>query len=227
MTVTRSLRHILLLGAALAMLGAVAAAPGSAADSARAAALERRLQDEADRLARSRFERVDSGTVEAARKGEPSVTPIGLDGGVTYAMIAACGEGCDHVELALFDPAQKLVHRSPEKKDVVIIRGPAPQSGAYGIVVSVPGCRVAGCPAGFVVLKQAPRPDGAKPDAARSASAAPADLQDDARAMAELAKLAVTPRDAARARERMAAPVVAPEATDAGTAPGRPSAVKR
>jgi hypothetical protein len=116
----------------------------------------------------------------------------------------------------------------------VVIRGPAPQSGAYGIVPSVPGCRAAACPAGFLVLKQA-----ALPDTATSASAAPpappmpppgvgtappATGADDAEALAVLAKLAVTARDAARARERMAAPVIAPTVTDASTAPGRPSA---
>jgi hypothetical protein len=227
------LRQIALLGAAVGVLGMVVASTGAAAQDARTAALEQRLQRESDSLAAGRFERVGDGTVAVVKRGEPSVFPIELDGGITYAVVAACGEGCGHVEIALFDPAQSQLYRSPEASDVVIMRGPARKSGVHGIVLSVPGCRAAACPVGFVLLRQTPGPADAK-----AVSAAPvtpqmrapfpgstADSEDD-RALSALAELAVTARDAARAKERVAAPVVAPVATDADTAPGRPSAVK-
>ena len=228
------LRHIALLGAAVGVLGIVVASTGGAAQGARTAALEQKLQRETDSLAAARFERVGGGTVEAVKKSEPSVFPIELEGGVTYAVVAACGEGCGHVEIALFDPAQSLLHRSPETSDVVIMRGPVRESGVHGIVLSVPGCREAACPAGFVVLKQTPRPADAKAVSAAPITpqmpAPPPDAKadtEDVRALSALAELAVTARDAARAKERVAAPVIAPVATDARTAPGRPSALKK
>jgi hypothetical protein len=226
-----SLRQIAVLGAAVAVLSAGVVST-CAAQGAGTAALEQKLQRESDSLAAARFERVAGSTVEA-KKGEPSVFPVELESGAAYAVVAACGDGCGHVEMALFDPAQSLLYRSPETSDVVIMRGPARQSGVHGIVLSVPGCRAAACPAGFVVLKQMPQ--SADPKAVSAAPAAPqmsapppsskADSED-LQALNALAGLAVTARDAARAKERMAAPVSAPVATDASTAPGRPSALQ-
>jgi hypothetical protein len=142
-------------------------------------------------------------------------------------VVAACGGGCDHVEIALFDPAQGLLHRSPEKSDVVIVSGPARQSGVHGIGLSVPGCRVASCPVGYVLLRQVPRAGAAQTSAASGAApSAFAPMASGADALAlqgELARLVVSAREAARARERKAAPVSAPVTTDAQTAPGRPS----
>jgi hypothetical protein len=197
------------------VLGAVVASTCTA-QGARTAALEQKLQRETDNLSTARFERVGGGMIEAAKKAEPSVFPIELEGGAAYAVVAACGEGCGHVEMALFDPAQSLLRRSPETSDVVIMRGPARQSGVHGIVLSVPGCRAAACPVGFVVLRQMPVP----PHESKAGT-------DDVRALSALAELAVTARDVARAKERVAAPVAAPVATDASTAPGRPSALKK
>jgi hypothetical protein len=228
-----SLRQIAVLGAAVGVLGAVVAST-CAAQGARTAALEQKLQRETDNLSAARFERVGGGMIEAAKKGEPSVFPIELEGGAAYAVVAACGEGCGHVEMALFDPAQSLLRRSPETSDVVIMRGPARQSGVHGIVLSVPGCGAAACSVGFVVLRQMPQP--ADPKAAPAAATAPQMPAPppeskagtgDVRALSTLAELAVTARDVARAKERVAAPVAAPVATDASTAPGRPSALKK
>ena len=153
----RSFRQIVLLGAALAALGGAMASAGSALAQSGTGALDGKLRREAAHLAASGFERIGGDTIEAARKDEPSVVPVELDGAATYAVVAACGGGCDHVEIALFDPAQGLLHRSPEKSDVVIVSGPARQSGVHGIGLSVPGCRDASCPVGYVLLRQVPR----------------------------------------------------------------------
>jgi hypothetical protein len=231
-TPMRSSRQIVLLGAALA---ALALAGGGAA--AQPGAIDGKLRGESEHLAASGFERIGGDTVAAARKDEPSVFPVELEGGVTYAVVAACGDGCGHVEIALFDPGQSLLTRSPETSDVVIVSGPAQQGGVHGIALSVPGCRKAACPAGFVLLRQAwpAGPAGASaapadpPSAQISAAlppphspAAPGAGPESEQLLGELAKLAVTAREAARARERRAMPVVAPAATDAQSAPGRP-----
>ena len=239
----RRQRQIVRLAAVLAALGtAIASAGGAGAQSDRQeGALDGKLQRETEHLAASGFERIAGGTIAAARRDEPSAIPVDLDGGAIYAVVAACGEGCDHVEIGFFDPAQNLLHRSPETSDVVIVSGPAEQSGVHGIALSVPGCRKAACPIGFVLLRQAP-PAGpaeanAAPPAARPPSGSVAPLPPPSpsapatagagaeifQALNELAKFAVSAREAARARERAAAPVVAPVATDAETAPGRPS----
>jgi hypothetical protein len=239
----RRLRQIALLGAGLGLLGGAVPLTAAAQDGAATAAVEQKLQHEAATLARSRFEQVGGGTIAAARKDEPTVVPIELKQGATYAVVAVCGGGCDHVEIALFDPAQKLLHRSPERSDVVIVAGPARRSGVHGIALSIPGCRSAECPAGFVVLEQMPQaPAGApaSPPVAHATPAPPspapppsgptatpgAGSDGAAHAVAELARLAVTARDAARARERTSAPVSAPVVTDARTAPGRPAAAQ-
>lgn len=237
------LRQIVRLAAALAALGtAIASVGGAAAQSDRQAdALDGKLRRETEHLAASGFERIGGDTIAAAKRDEPSVIPVDLDGGATYAVVAACGEGCDRVEIALFDPAQNLLHRSPEASDVVIVSGLARQSGVYGIGLSVPGCRKAACPIGFVLLRQAPPAGPAAANAAPPAAMPPSvSVAPDAppspsapttagaggeslQALNELAKLAVSAREAERARERTAAPAAAPVATDAETAPGRPS----
>jgi hypothetical protein len=211
-----SLRQIALIGSGLAALAAAVAAAGGAAAQSGAGSVDTKLQRELQHLAAGGFARVGGESIERASKDEPSVVAVELESGVTYAVVAACGEGCDHVEIALFDPAQSLLTRSPEASDVVIVSGPAQQSGVHGIALSVPGCRAAACPAGFVLLRQAPPPG--PPEAATPGAAA-----ESPQMLAELAKLAVTAREAARARERRATAVAAPVATDTQSAPGRPS----
>jgi hypothetical protein len=204
--------------------------------------LEQKLQQEIDHLATSRFERAGSDTVQSVGKGEHVIVPIRLEAGVVYAIVAACGEGCDHVEIALFDPAQNLLHRSPETSDVVIVSGPPQQSGVHGIALSAPGCRNATCQVGLVLLKQTteppptqPQPEARAPPVAPQAApttpsttaAAPPNADAETlRIFSQLVNLGVTVRDAVRAKERAAAAVAAPIPTTANDAPGKPAGFK-
>jgi len=236
----RSQPYILLLGAAVAALSAALAAAGGAAAQTKASApagpVDVKLQRQIQHLAASGFERIGGETVAAASRDEPSVFPVELSVGATYAVVAACDEGCSHVEIALFDPAQSLLTRSPERSDVVIVGGPVQQGGVHGIALSVPGCPQAACAAGFVLLRQAapaPAPEPPQisaappmpplpPSGSPSGPAAPGAEGQSLQALMELAKMAVTAREAARAREQSASPAVAPIVTDVQSAPGRP-----
>jgi len=133
-------------------------APSIRAQPARTANVEQKLQQETQHLAASRFERVGDSTIEMVRRGESTIVPVQFEMGTVYAVVAACGEGCDHVEVALFNPSQNLLHRSPERSDIVIIMGPPQESGVHGIALSAPGCREAACAVGLVLLKQVSQP---------------------------------------------------------------------
>jgi hypothetical protein len=158
---------------ALAALAGVAPPSARAIEPARTASVERKLQQETEHLAASRFERVGDGTIETVGKNDSTIVPVQFDAAAVYAIVAACGEGCDHVEIALFDPSQNLLHRSPDTSDVVIVRGPAQESGVHGIALSAPGCREARCAVGLVLLKQAMEPRPANSAETRAAPIAP------------------------------------------------------
>ena len=233
-----------------------------ALEPARAANVEQKLQQETQHLTASRFERVGDSTIEMIRKNEPAIVPVRLEAGTVYAIVVACGDGCDHVEVALFDPSQNLLHQSPDRSDVVIVTGPPQQSGVHGIALSAPGCREAACAVGLVVLKQAAVSPSPSPAEARAAPVAPqaspspaqttrvaprtappapqaalssptsiasapsnADTQA-SRLLSELASLGVSVREAISSKEKAAAPVAGPIATEASVAPGRPPGAK-
>ena len=230
-------RDIALFGTILGISVGIVALSARATEPVHSASLEQKLQQEVDHLKTSHFERVDGGAVETLGKGEQTIVPVQLEAGTVYAIVAVCGEGCDHVEIALFDPAQTLLHRSPETSDVVIVTGPPQESGVHGIAVSARGCREATCSVGLVLLKQAKESAAANtpetratpvpPQAAPSPSTSTAGVRSNAdaealRILSELVNLGVTARDALRAKKRASAPIAAPVATDASTAPGRP-----
>jgi hypothetical protein len=138
---------------------------GLIASSASASGLGEKLQQEVEHLASSRFELTGNDKFQSLGKGEQMIMPVQLERDTTYAIVAACGEGCDHVEIALFDPTQNQLHRSPEVSDVVIITGPPQESGVHGIALSAPGCRQSTCQVGLVILKQAIGPPASTPEA--------------------------------------------------------------
>ena len=124
----------------------------------------------------------------------------------TIAQISDLHCGSPHFVPSLLDRA--LVEINELEPDVVIVSGPARQSGVHGIGLSVPGCRVASCPVGYVLLRQVPRAGAAQTSAASGAApSAFAPMASGADALAlqgELARLVVSAREAARARERKA-----------------------
>src|SRR5438552_4555605 len=99
-------------------LPAFAAPSVRAMEPARAANVEQKMRQETEHLSASRFERVGDGTIEMVGKNESAIVSVQFEARTVYAIVAACGEGCDHVEIALFDPSQNLLHRSPETSDV-------------------------------------------------------------------------------------------------------------
>lgn len=87
---------------------------------------------------------------------------VQLASGVTNAIIAACGQNCDHVEIALYDHQRQPLGRTPERKDIVALNGNPPTSGLHEVVVSVPGCHASECEIGLVVMRQGPGPQAAR-----------------------------------------------------------------
>lgn len=78
-----------------------------------------------------------------------------LVGGVTYAVVAACDNRCQHVEVSIDDPGGNRLAQSPEKADIVIVSGAPSESGLHRGVVRAPGCTSEWCQVGFTVLRRA------------------------------------------------------------------------
>src|SRR5262249_39608988 len=91
--------------------------------------------------------------VDRIPTGERRSFAIQLVSGVANAIIAVCGQDCDHVEIALYDHQRQPLGRTPEKRDIVALNGNPPIGGLHELEVSVPGCRASACEVGFLVLR--------------------------------------------------------------------------
>ncbi len=77
-----------------------------------------------------------------------------LKPGITYAMIAACDQDCDHVEIAIYDAERQQLSRSSKRGDVAIFSGTPDRGGLYEVEVTQPGRKEPLCHQGFLVLQQ-------------------------------------------------------------------------
>jgi hypothetical protein len=78
--------------------------------------------------------------------------PIQLIKGIANAIVAACDENCDRVELALYDYQSNLIAKAPQNQGVVIINGVPTFTGYHVVELSASGCHVANCYAGVLVV---------------------------------------------------------------------------
>jgi hypothetical protein len=134
--------------------GAMDAAPG-------------KLARIADYLAGQSYRRFLPEVHDKIGAGQRKRFSIELTSGVANAIIASCGQDCDHVEVALYDYQHAFIARSNEKPDVVIVNGNPRYSGLHEVEIAVPGCRASECAVGFLVLRQDSNPDTRQPSAPR------------------------------------------------------------
>jgi hypothetical protein len=92
--------------------------------------------------------------IDRISAGQVKNFPVQLVAGVSNAVIAACGQNCDQVQISLYDFRHTLLTRSSEKADVVVKTGRAQYDGLYEVEVAVPGCHAAECEVGLMVLRQ-------------------------------------------------------------------------
>jgi hypothetical protein len=89
---------------------------------------------------------------------------VHLVSGVGNAIVAACDSNCDHVEVVLYDYQGKpLGPPTPDKQDLVIMKGNPQYSGLHEVEITVPGCHASECEVGIKVLLQQPGSEGPKP----------------------------------------------------------------
>ena len=100
--------------------------------------------------------RAVSAIVDQVRPEQPRSFPVQLVAGVTNAVVAACAEGCDHIQVALYDYQHRLLMRSVAKEPIAIISGVPLYTGLHEIEVGVPGCGVAKCEVAMLLLRGEP-----------------------------------------------------------------------
>jgi hypothetical protein len=108
-------------------------------------------------------------------RGTAKRFPLQLAGETTYAIIAACDRSCDHVQLALRDPAGALLVSGPEKQALVVIQQKATVPGTYTLDLATPGCKEEVCQAGFIIARKVLGQDGTHAKNAPAHAAPPPD----------------------------------------------------
>lgn len=133
----------------------LAAVSGSvAAQQPGADQVEAKLQREVDALKGQGFAATDKIVVEPMGRSETRRYVLRLAQNVTYAMIAGCGDDCQHVEITIFDSERQQLSRSTKRSNVAIFSGAPDRAGLYEVEIKQPGCREETCPAGFAVMQQ-------------------------------------------------------------------------
>jgi hypothetical protein len=159
-----SMRSRLVAVAGLVVAAGPALAPSTAqaqGDIAGSAHVRGMIVREAEALAREGYVQAQPGIHSRATRAEVRRYVLRLEEGKRYALIAACDQGCSHVDLALYDGRRGLLARSNEPHAIVTVAGAARAAGLYEVEVKLPGCRERSCELAFAVLWQgkAPAPE--------------------------------------------------------------------
>lgn len=128
--------------------------PLAAQEPVQSEQVESKLQRETDALKGQGFAAADKIIVEPMGRTETRRYVLRLAQNVTYAMIAGCGDDCQHVEITIFDSERQQLSRSTKRSNVAIFSGAPDRAGLYEVEITQPGCRQATCQAGFAVLQQ-------------------------------------------------------------------------
>ncbi len=94
-----------------------------------------------------------SETIDHLATAERKRFPVQLTNGTAYAFVGSCGANCNHVEISLYDNKGTQLRRSPENQDTVTLGGYASYSGSYDVEIAVPGCHMAQCEIGLMILR--------------------------------------------------------------------------
>jgi hypothetical protein len=112
------------------------------------------LQKESAHLSGNEFKPYDSERISIIDKGGGEEFRVELDDGVEYAIIAACGKDCSHVEARLLNEKQETVAASPDKQATIILNGSVPAKGTYIVTVTAPGCNHMFCGVGLTIMRK-------------------------------------------------------------------------
>ena len=113
-----------------------------------------RLEREASHLVGTAFKPTDGERVAVIDKGGSEEFRVDLEANVEYAIVAACGYDCGHVEVALLNEKQEQLATSTERQAVLILSGAMPAQGTYIITVSAPGCNHIFCGVGIAIMRR-------------------------------------------------------------------------
>jgi hypothetical protein len=119
-----------------------------------------KLVREVQHLRESNYQQAGAEIVEPLARDRSKRFAVQLQAGWTYAIVAACGKDCSHVQLSLYDAAGALLVSSPAKEDVVIVSGAPIATGAYAAEVAAPGCSEKICHVGIGVMRLDASPPG-------------------------------------------------------------------
>ena len=117
-----------------------------------------KLNHEAEHLARQQYTPLGLSTLAAVRHGQHKSIEILLLAGAANAVVAVC-DNCNQLDMTLFDHQRRLVTRSPDRSDAVIISGNPAYSGRHEVEIGVPGCHASQCDVGVLVLRKEPEPN--------------------------------------------------------------------
>ena len=154
---------------AVAATHALATSPARA-QAANSVDVRALIEREARSLAGEGYIQAQPGISTRSARTQTSRFVLRLAEGQRYALVAACNQGCNHVDLALYDGRRTLLTRNAEKAAVVTVAGPAHAGGLYEVEVKLPGCRAPACDLAFAVLWQG---KGQAPEPVVIASSAP------------------------------------------------------
>ena len=195
--------------------------------------LQARINDQISALALQGYQYATGGIIEAAARDDTKTIPVQMKAGPSYALVAVCSASCGHVELAVRDAKSVELAKSPEASPVAMVGGGLPADGAYEIRITIKQCSISSCGLAFAILEQVPPPAPVQnPDAtvAAAPSESPATAPRDSTAeilesiISQLPSLIITTLEAERIRKQTkAAAAAAPVATEAFSAPGKPT----
>ena len=111
------------------------------------------LEHEAAALTTQLYRRAETDVTAEIAAGERKTFPLQLVAGVANAVIVACAEHCDRIEVSLFDAQRTLLMRDLQQS-VVIIGGNPGYSGVHELDVSLQTCQSPKCEIAVAVLRQ-------------------------------------------------------------------------
>jgi hypothetical protein len=151
------LKYLKRLVFSVAIAAALAAAPHARAQIQPGApdqSVQAKLASQVEYFQSQKYRISSSQIVDRIAAAQSKKFAVQLASGVVNAVVATCGQNCDHIEIAIYDDQRKLLARSPEKKDTVVILGNPELSGSHDVEMTVPGCHATQCEVGVVVLRQ-------------------------------------------------------------------------
>ena len=112
------------------------------------------LEKETAHLVSSGFRPTDGDRIAIIDKGGIEEFHVELEVGVDYAIIAACGHICGHVEVRMLNEQQDPIAASTEQQQVVILNGAPSARGTYVVTIAAPGCEHIFCGIGLAIVRK-------------------------------------------------------------------------